>query len=110
MDHRHIATLNLQPARSLKAKQASANDDGLQSRATSFQQSARVVEIPEYEDAFFFHLVDRRNERKAPGSQQEFVEWRHAAVVASHSFCFGIDANDTHSEPQVDVVLLIPLK
>ena len=52
MDHRHIASLNLEASRRLKSQKAASNDDRLFPRSCVIEQGARIVEIAESNTPF----------------------------------------------------------
>ena len=110
MDDGHIAALNLQASRGLKAKQSAADHDSFQSWPGALQQGARVVEIAKNEHAIFFNFFDGGNKWIAPGGEQQFVKNSDAAVIASDGFCHGINVNDPNTEPEINAVLFVPIE
>jgi hypothetical protein len=105
-----VAALDLQAARGLEAQQPAADDDGFDAGPRSAEELARIVERTEDEDAVGVEAADRREPRGAAGGQQQRVVRRHAAVVAGHRLCLGIDIDDAYAEAERDVVLAIPVE
>ena len=81
VNDRHVAAAHLQAARRFQPQQPAADHHGLQALARLGQQRLGIVQRAENVNVLLVDAWNRRNERAAPGGEDQLVVRRRAALV-----------------------------